>query len=95
MRPKPLGELSVTSGIVAFLISALMVTYILGWRAFPVGSLAWKVNWWAHTSAFFSLLVVIPISKHLHLLLAPVTIVLRAETTSTMRALREEGDDLE
>jgi Fe-S oxidoreductase len=94
LRPKPLGKLSATSGLVAFLISALMVTYLLGWRVFPVGSLAWKVNWWTHTSAFFSLLVVIPLSKHLHLLLAPVAIFLRAETASTMRALREEGDDL-
>jgi len=94
LRPKPLGKLSATSGIVAFLISALMATYLLGWRAYAVGSTAWKVNWWIHTSAFFSLLVVIPLSKHLHLLLAPVTIFLRAETTSTMRALREDGDDL-
>jgi Fe-S oxidoreductase len=94
LRPKPLGELSVTSGVVAFLISALMVTYLTGWRVFPVGSLAWKVNWWTHTTAFFLLLVVIPISKHLHLMLAPITIFLRAENTSTLRALKEEGDDL-
>jgi Fe-S oxidoreductase len=94
LRPKPLGKLSATSGIVAFLISALMATYLLGWRVFPVGSTAWTVNWWLHTIAFFSLLDVITISKHLHLLLAPITIFLRSETTSTMRALREEGDDL-
>lgn len=48
LRPKPLGELSATSGIVALLISALMVTYLLGWRVFPVRSQAWKVNWWIH-----------------------------------------------
>jgi Fe-S oxidoreductase len=94
LRPKPLGKLSITSGIVAFLISALMATYLLGWRVFPVGSTAWTVNWWLHTIAFFSLLDVIPLSKHLHLLLAPITIFLRSDTTSTMRALREEGDDL-
>jgi Fe-S oxidoreductase len=94
LRPKALGELSITSGIVAFLISALMATYLLGWRVFPVGSMAWKINWWAHTVSFFSLLVVIPQSKHLHLLLAPFTIFLRSETTSAMRALREDGEDL-
>jgi Fe-S oxidoreductase len=94
LRPKPLGKLSATSGIVAFLISALMATYLLGWRVFPVGSMAWKVNWWVHTIAFFSLLDVIPLSKHLHLVLAPVTIFLGSETTSTMRALREDGEDL-
>jgi Fe-S oxidoreductase len=94
LRPKALGELSITSGIVAFLISALMATYLLGWRVFPVGSMAWKINWWVHTVSFFSLLVVIPQSKHLHLLLAPFTIFLRSETTSAMRALREDGEDL-
>jgi Fe-S oxidoreductase len=94
LRPKPLGKLSVTSGIVAFLISALMVTYLLGWGVFPVGSMAWKANWWVHTITFLSLLDVIPLSKHLHLVLAPITVFLRAETTSTMRALREDGEDL-
>ncbi len=94
LRPKALGKLSPTSGIVAFLISALMLTYLLGWGVFPVGSLAWKVNWWAHTVSFLSLLDVIPVSKHLHLILAPFTIFLRSETTSKMRALREEGEDL-
>ena len=94
LRPKPLGKLSATSGIVAFLISALMVTYLLGWGVFPVGTMAWKVNWWAHTISFFALLDVIPVSKHLHLVLAPFTIFLGSETTSTMRALRQEGEDL-
>jgi len=94
LRPKPLGKLSATSGIVAFLISALMVTYLLGWGVFPVGGMAWKVNWWAHTITFLSLLDVIPLSKHLHLVLAPVTIFLGSETTSAIRALREEGEDL-
>ncbi len=94
LRPQALGKLSPTSGAVAFLISALMVTYLLGWGVYPVGSLSWKVNWWLHTLSFFALLVVIPISKHLHLVLAPVTIFFRPETTSSMRALKEDGDDL-
>jgi len=94
LRPKALGKLSPTSGAVASMISALMVTYLLGWRVFPVGSLSWKMNWWLHTLSFFALLVVIPLSKHLHLVLAPVTIFFRPETTSSMRALKEEGDDL-
>jgi Fe-S oxidoreductase len=94
LRPKALGKLSATSGLVAALIITLMVTYLFGWRVFLVGSAAWKLNWWAHTIAFFSLLVVIPRSKHLHLLLSPITIFLRSETTSAMRPLREEGEDL-
>jgi Fe-S oxidoreductase len=94
LRPKALGKLSATSGLVAALITALMVTYLLGWSVFPVGSAAWTVNWWMHTVAFFSILVVIPKSKHLHILLSPITIFLRSETTSAIRPLREEGEDL-
>jgi Fe-S oxidoreductase len=94
LRPKPLGKLSPSSGAVALLISALMVTYLLGWRVFPLTSAAWKVNWWMHTLAFFTLLVVIPLSKHLHLVLAPITIFFRQDTTSAMRALLEDGEDL-
>ena len=94
LRPKALGKLSPTSGAVAFLISALMVTYLLGWWLFPAASPAWKVNWWFHTVTFYALLVVIPISKHLHLVLAPVTIFFRPETTSSMRPLNGEGEDL-
>ena len=94
LRPKSLGKLSVTSGIVAFLISALMATYLLGWGVFHVGSDAWKINWWVHTLTFYSLLDVIPLSKHLHLVLAPFTIFFGSETTSTTRALRPDGEDL-
>src|ERR1019366_4287500 len=94
LRPKALGELSATSGVVAVLISVLMVTYLLGWRAFPAPGTAWTINWWIHTLAFFALLVVIPKSKHLHLLLAPFAIFFRSETTSRVRALREDGEDL-
>jgi Fe-S oxidoreductase len=94
LRPKPLGKLSLSSGIVAFLICALMVTYLLGWGVLTVGGGAWKANWWAHTITFLALLDVIPLSKHLHFVLAPVTIFLGSETTSAMRPLREEGEDL-
>jgi Fe-S oxidoreductase len=94
LKPKALGKLSATSGLVAILITALMVTYLLEWGVFPVGSAAWKVDWWMHTVSFFSILIVIPRSKHLHLLLSPITIFLRSETTSAMRPLREEGEDL-
>src|SRR6266404_4879858 len=54
LRPKALGKLSATSGLVAVLIIALMVTYLLDWGVFPAGCVAWKVNSWMHTVAFFS-----------------------------------------
>jgi len=94
MRPKALGKLSPTSGLVAFLIALLMVTYLLEWRVLAAPSLDWQVNWWVHTFSFFILLAVIPQSKHLHLMLAPFAIFLRPETTSKVRALRDDGEDL-
>src|SRR5258708_4363402 len=94
LRPKALGKLSATSGLVAVLITALMVTYLLRWSVFPVGSAAWKVNWGQHTVSVCSIPGAMPKSKHLHLLLSPITIFLRSETTSAMRPLREEGEDL-
>jgi Fe-S oxidoreductase len=94
LRPKELGAVSMTSGIVAALISLLMVTYLLGWKVLAVASSEWKVNWWVHTLSFFTLLIVIPQSKHLHLVLSPVAIFFRPETTSKVRALRDDGEDL-
>lgn len=94
LRPSVLGKLSATSGVVAGLIALLMVTYLLGYRVLPVGSTAWEVNWWAHTLSFLGMLVVIPQSKHLHLVLAPIGVFFRGDKTSAARPLREDGEDL-
>ncbi|MBI2063108.1 MAG: 4Fe-4S dicluster domain-containing protein [Candidatus Yanofskybacteria bacterium] len=93
LRPKPLGKISLTSAIVAFLILILMLTYLINWGILPVESSAWKMTWWIHTVSFFSMLVIIPRSKHLHLLLAPVAIFFRSEKTSAMRPLSENDND--
>jgi Fe-S oxidoreductase len=92
LRPAALGPLSGTSAIVAALIAVLMVTHILAWGVLPAGTAAWKANWWAHTAAFFGMLVVIPKSKHLHLLLGPVAIFFRSDRVSALRPLRNEED---
>lgn len=92
LRPKALGPVSLTSGIVAALIALLMVTYLLGWGVLPARSLAWKTNWWLHTLSFFGLLVVIPKSKHLHLLLGPIAVFYRSAHSSGIRPLRDDDD---
>lgn len=94
MRPKALGKLSPTSGLVAGLIIVLMVTYLLGIGALPVATTAGKVNWWTHTAALCLILIVIPRSKHLHLLLAPLAIFFRAKMISRMRALDLDQEEL-
>ncbi|MBI3667806.1 MAG: (Fe-S)-binding protein [Acidobacteria bacterium] len=93
LRPKELGPLSPTSGLVSALIVLLMLTYLLGWRGFGVHTTAWRANWWVHTVSFFALLVVIPQSKHLHLALSPVAIFFRPWNTSSIRPLRAGDDD--
>jgi Fe-S oxidoreductase len=92
LRPAVLGKLSGSSAAVAALIVALMVTYLAGWRGIA-DPLAWQINWWLHTLAFLGMLWVIPNSKHLHLVLGPVAVVFRSETTSSVRPLREDDDD--
>ena len=70
LRPKWLGELSYQSGVIAFLILVLMLTYL--------GSLAMdnKLLWWTHTLALLIFLPLIPHTKHLHLVLSPFSIFL-------------------
>ena len=92
-RPPQLGSASSSSAIVALLIVLLMITYLLGWRGFATASAAWQINWWLHTACLLGMLLVIPNSKHLHLILGPVAIFFRGETTSSIRALRDDDDD--
>jgi Fe-S oxidoreductase len=75
IRPKWLGEVSPESGVIALLILVLMVTYLIAFRLGDAGTFA-KPVWWAHTLALLIFLPLIPRTKHLHLVLSPVTIFL-------------------
>ncbi len=72
VRPRWLGELSKESGIIAGLIFTLMVTFI----AVPFFPEYAKPLWWAHTLALLAFMPLIPHTKHLHLVLSPVTVFL-------------------
>ena len=74
-KPKALGKLSPTSGLVAFFIVVLMVTYLIGER--EISAFFWKINWWIHSAIILAFLFLIPRSKHLHLVLAPINIFFR------------------
>jgi Fe-S oxidoreductase len=74
VRPAWLGDKpSRESGLIALLIFVLMATYLAGFGT-DNRSLAATVLWWAHTVALLVFLPLIPRSKHLHLLLAPVSV---------------------
>jgi Fe-S oxidoreductase len=89
-RPQWLGKLSPESGLIAFLIFALMVTYLAAF-AFPEDSPAGRINWWLHTLALLVFLPLIPRSKHLHLVLSPLTVFLKRPSFSRIPPL--EGDE--
>ena len=71
-RPKALGKISPTSGFVALFISILMITYLLGET--DLSPIVWRINWWIHSLIILAFLFLIPRSKHLHLVLAPINI---------------------
>src|SRR5271166_3500587 len=76
VRPKWLGKkLSWESGFIAFLIFLLMATYL---AAFFVADAdpATRVLWWVHSLAILVFWVIIPHTKHLHLILSPATVFL-------------------
>ena len=96
VRPKWLGEkLSWESGFIAFLIFALMATYLASFSAADT-SLAARILWWAHTLALLTFLPLIPHTKHLHLVLSPATIFLSRGSFAQIPPLRdgeEVGDE--
>jgi hypothetical protein len=91
VRPLWLGPVSPESGLIAFLIFALMVTYLAGLPrlGFDESSTAGQINWWAHTLAVLLFLPLIPHTKHLHLVLSPVTVILKRQGFSA--ACRRRG----
>src|SRR5439155_21460572 len=92
LQPIWLGpKVSVESAIVALLIFTLMVTYLLTFVA-PEGGLAARVNWWAHTLPLLIFLPLIPHTKHLHLVLSPVTIFLERNGFSRIPPLAGDED---
>jgi Fe-S oxidoreductase len=94
LRPKWLGEqLSLGSGLVALLILILMGTYLADYRlGLDPASGAGRLVWWIHTAALLTFLPVIVRTKHLHLLLAPVTVFLSRGGFSRIPPLVGEED---
>ncbi|MBX9601148.1 MAG: 4Fe-4S dicluster domain-containing protein [Bryobacteraceae bacterium] len=76
VRPVWLGtKISYESGFISFLILTLMLTYLATfWIA--DGEPGSRAIWWTHTLALLTFLPLIPHTKHLHLVLSPVTVFL-------------------
>jgi Fe-S oxidoreductase len=91
IRPVWLGPLSYESGLIALFIFILMVTYMPMWWV-PETSVAGHVLWWIHTLTLLAFLPLIPHTKHLHLVLSPVTIFLDRSGFSHIPPLSGDED---
>jgi Fe-S oxidoreductase len=92
VRPIWLGkQVSYESGLIALLIFLLMATYL---AAFFVseGGAAVKVLWWTHTLALLVFLPLIPHTKHLHLVLSPLTVFMKRDGFSKIPPLSGDED---
>jgi Fe-S oxidoreductase len=91
-RPKWLGEkVSVESGVIAGLIFVLMASYLAAFFVSDDGMTV-KALWWVHTLALLVFLPLIPHTKHLHLVLSPLTVFLKREQFAEIPKLDEAED---
>ncbi|MDO8516146.1 MAG: (Fe-S)-binding protein [bacterium] len=91
-RPKALGGISYKSGAVALLINILMLTFLIGFRI-PDHSVAGHVNWWLHSLSILAFIALIPRSKHLHLIFAPVAVYFRSFRIAELPKLDFEKEE--
>jgi Fe-S oxidoreductase len=92
VKPRWLGPLSKESGVIAALILLLMITYLAGWLWLTEDTAAGRVNWWFHTLVLLVFLPLIPRTKHMHLVLSPVTIFFRRGRFSLIPPLQGDED---
>jgi Fe-S oxidoreductase len=94
LRPKALGKFSAESMVVSGFIMILMITFLLPELGFAdEATLAGKANWWIHTIVILVFLPLIVHSKHLHLLLSPVTTFLKGFTIAPLQKLDFEKEE--
>jgi len=91
VRPRWLGSVSRESGVIALLIFTLMATYLASlW--IEEDSIPGQAVWWVHTAALAIFLPLIPHTKHLHLVLSPVTVFLKRQGFSRIPPLSGDED---
>ena len=77
-RPAALGAtVSKESVVIALFIATLMATFLLGFRLDENTTMG-RVNWWTHMLVILAFLALIPASKHFHLVLSPITVLLKS-----------------
>ena len=93
VRPAALGDhLSIESVIIGMFILTLMVTFLLEFRL--VDPVAQRINWWVHMLVILGFMVLIPGSKHFHLVLSPLTVYLRSPGLANVPNLDFEKEEI-
>lgn len=90
-QPKWLGPVKAESGIIAFLIFALMATYLADYMLQPKG-IEGRLLWWLHTATILGFLPLVPHTKHMHLLISPLTVFLKWDGFSKIPPLVGDED---
>ena len=94
VRPVALGaHVSVESIVIGLLITTLMVTFLLTWRL-DEASAAGRINWWVHALVILAFLALIPASKHFHLVLSPITVLLKSPELGNLPNLDFEKEQV-
>jgi Fe-S oxidoreductase len=93
-RPSALGaDVSIESIVIAGFIATLMITFLLGFNL-DEDTLGGRVNWWAHMLVILAFMALIPASKHLHLVLSPVTVFLKSPELGRVQNLDFEKEEV-
>jgi Fe-S oxidoreductase len=93
-RPATLGpKVSVESIVIALFIATLMVTFMLGFNL-DEDTIAGRANWWTHMLVILAFLALIPASKHLHLVLSPITVFLKSPELGRVPNLDFEKEEV-
>jgi Fe-S oxidoreductase len=94
MRPVGLGtKVSIESIVIALFIATLMITYLLTFRL-EEGTMAERVNWWTHMLVILAFMALIPASKHFHLVVSPVTVLLKSPELGNLPNLDFEKEQV-
>ena len=94
LRPEALGEkLSWTSALVGLFIETLMITYLLDYFEMIHSPTIEHTIWWIHSLIILAFIVLIPRSKHIHLVLSPFTTFFKDFELAKIRPLDFENDE--
>ena len=94
VRPVALGpKLSIESIVIALFIATLMITFLLAFRLDESTAIG-RVNWWVHMGVILAFMALIPASKHLHLVLSPITVFLKSRELGNLPNLDFEKEQV-